>query len=337
MEVSVYPPTTVTHLLINTLSSSRIVYLPAISTMGPGKLYSIKDICGNAGRSSIFLSTTGLDSFEYKFRPSTLYALMSTNFQSVLLASDGTLNWMILQNYTANAIARAVTFLPTQVTGLQFWYDANDQSTMTFSGSTVTQWRDKSGNSRNLNQNTGATFATNSLVFTGGQSYNAANSGNLLRNTFFSIFVVERVNTGGFLFGDTVAGRTGGSLHVGYRSLTNATMAFWATDLELTTISGSGVSRIWSFILPGSGNRFVNLNGSLLGTFTNNTQLTSFDTLQVGAVFGGSLYNGSIFELVGYTGSLTTLQNQQVEGYLAWKWGLQANLPSGHPYKNSPP
>jgi len=27
----------------------------------------------------------------------------------------------------------------------------------------------------------------------------------------------------------------------------------------------------------------------------------------------------------------------KVEGYLAWKWGLVANLPSGHPYKNLPP
>ena len=28
---------------------------------------------------------------------------------------------------------------------------------------------------------------------------------------------------------------------------------------------------------------------------------------------------------------------QKAEGYLAWKWGLESSLPSGHPYKNSPP
>ena len=28
---------------------------------------------------------------------------------------------------------------------------------------------------------------------------------------------------------------------------------------------------------------------------------------------------------------------QQLEGYLAWKWGLEANLPVDHPYKNAAP
>ena len=110
---AVYPPTTATNLLINTLCTSKIVYLPAISTIGAGKVYYIKDICGNAGRSSIFLSTTGLDTIDNSFRPSTLYALMSTNFQSVLLASDGMLNWMVLQNYNANVVTRYTALYPS--------------------------------------------------------------------------------------------------------------------------------------------------------------------------------------------------------------------------------
>lgn len=28
---------------------------------------------------------------------------------------------------------------------------------------------------------------------------------------------------------------------------------------------------------------------------------------------------------------------QRIEGYLAWKWELQANLPTNHPYKNVVP
>jgi hypothetical protein len=30
-------------------------------------------------------------------------------------------------------------------------------------------------------------------------------------------------------------------------------------------------------------------------------------------------------------------RRQTVEGYLAWKWGLVANLPAAHPFKNRPP
>jgi hypothetical protein len=32
-----------------------------------------------------------------------------------------------------------------------------------------------------------------------------------------------------------------------------------------------------------------------------------------------------------------TTTRQKIEGYLAWKWGLQANLPNDHPYKNAAP
>jgi hypothetical protein len=34
---------------------------------------------------------------------------------------------------------------------------------------------------------------------------------------------------------------------------------------------------------------------------------------------------------------MTTADRQRVEGYLAHKWGLTANLPADHPYKNAAP
>ena len=33
----------------------------------------------------------------------------------------------------------------------------------------------------------------------------------------------------------------------------------------------------------------------------------------------------------------TNDNRQRLEGYLAHKWGLTANLPAGHPYKTNPP
>lgn len=33
----------------------------------------------------------------------------------------------------------------------------------------------------------------------------------------------------------------------------------------------------------------------------------------------------------------TEADQDEFEGYLAWKWGIEANLPSGHPYENEPP
>jgi len=52
-----------------------------------------------------------------------------------------------------------------------------------------------------------------------------------------------------------------------------------------------------------------------------------------------SYLNGSIAEIIGYSTEqdMSTLNIQRVEGYLAWKWGLNAKLPTNHPYKNKSP
>ena len=98
-------PLTTTSLFVNTLNTNKIIYLPAASTVNAGRLFYIKDICGNAARSSIYISTTGMDRIENRFQPSTLYAVMSTNYGSVLMAPDGALNWYFLQHYHRNAVA----------------------------------------------------------------------------------------------------------------------------------------------------------------------------------------------------------------------------------------
>jgi hypothetical protein len=53
----------------------------------------------------------------------------------------------------------------------------------------------------------------------------------------------------------------------------------------------------------------------------------------------GSYLNGNIAEIIGYAPSSDMLVSniQRVEGYLAWKWGLQSKLPSNHTYYSSPP
>ncbi len=42
-------------------------------------------------------------------------------------------------------------------------------------------------------------------------------------------------------------------------------------------------------------------------------------------------------EILFYDRVLADCERQEVEGYLAWKWGLQAALPPGHPYATEPP
>ena len=47
--------------------------------------------------------------------------------------------------------------------------------------------------------------------------------------------------------------------------------------------------------------------------------------------------NIEIAEAICINSALPTTDRQKLEGYLAHKWGLIANLPSGHPFKTTPP
>lgn len=51
---------------------------------------------------------------------------------------------------------KASGFTPKGIANLSVWLDANDSSTITLNGSTVSEWRDKSGNGRNAVQATAA-------------------------------------------------------------------------------------------------------------------------------------------------------------------------------------
>jgi hypothetical protein len=59
----------------------------------------------------------------------------------------------------------------------------------------------------------------------------------------------------------------------------------------------------------------------------------------IGSYGGGGFLQGQIYEILVYNTALTASQRQQVEGYLARKWGISisATLPSTHPFKSFPP
>lgn len=79
------------------------------------------------------------------------------------------------------------------------------------------------------------------------------------------------------------------------------------------------------------------------GTVFQNTLLVDRNSLTTQQWIGANgtaltqYLQGKIAEII-VTGSTISTDNQQrIEGYFAWKWGLTAKLPSNHPYKNHPP
>ena len=60
------------------------------------------------------------------------------------------------------------------------------------------------------------------------------------------------------------------------------------------------------------------------------------DPFSIGARFNYSdFFNGQIFEVLLFQSELSLCEMEEIEGYLAHKWGLQAYVISNHPYKNN--
>lgn len=87
--------------------------------------------------------------------------------------------------------------------------------------------------------------------------------------------------------------------------------------------------------------KFAANGGSLVGNNERNQGVTTNAptfTLQIGASGNnGLVFSGDYCELIIFNSLLSTQNEQLVEGYLAWKWGLQSSLPNDHPYKNAAP
>ncbi len=104
-----------------------------------------------------------------------------------------------------------------------------------------------------------------------------------------------------------------------------------AADVPAATLSS-----IYMLSLVNSATVSLNvftLNGTAQ-TLKSSVAAASYRTASSTYLLGTAGYNTAvdIMEAICYYGDLSVGQRQQVEGYLAWKWGLQTSLPSTHPF-----
>jgi len=72
----------------------------------------------------------------------------------------------------------------------------------------------------------------------------------------------------------------------------------------------------------------------------SNLSNATFPTGAFNNVIGSITRFGAAFtmhEVIHYDADLTDASRQKIEGYLAWKWGIQSFLPAGHLYKAAAP
>jgi hypothetical protein len=238
-------------------------------------------------------------------------------------------------------------FNPNTITGVQLWLDAADRRTLTLSGSNITQWGDKSSNAFTVSSNgsdpPGTVLGTqfNNLPVVSFPSNSQMNVTMAIPNSSSrSLFYVVRASSAGSSFVMPL-----GSLS------TNGNESYFvpnATSTSFNALDMQGSQTTCSFTYTGGSTQdtvfMLGAVAGTAGTINGNTQsITSsaanFATGSVTYTISRSLYTRTweLGEMILFNVNLGTSQRQQVEGYLAWKWGLVSNLPSNHPFKNVPP
>jgi hypothetical protein len=242
---------------------------------------------------------------------------------------------------------------PLQISpsGVLLWLDATDPAgnrTQPANGSTFTSWVDKSGNGRNLGVGSGTTTWNTSSVRLS-SSYMFVTSAVDLTNASLFIVVASPTATNN----QTVfIGRP--NISFDYNSLdgfgfyvdnNNGTRVFGTTTAgQFTQFANTGLVATFmtSATFTSAGSISSWRNGGTLATATTSARTTTAQGFGLGASWNGTAYNNIvatsyIFEVVVFNTALSTFQRQQMEGYLAWKWGIQNSLPTTHPYyKNRP-
>jgi len=262
------------------------------------------------------------------------------------------------------------------------WLDAADGSTITTSGSEVTQINDKSGNARNFTS-ASATRPSTGLATQGGKnvlSFNAdfltSDSANgtwtfLHDATGSSVFAAVRFgitlnpNAVYGLVGNNDADTRVSGYSVFYDNRTSASAVNRITSTITSSVSGQFVSNNVSSNDAVSSNVFglvscisdpsnataanrsalrVNAGGEIKNNAATNAVSSSApnNALEIGGngrslSAAGATLTGELAEIIILSGLASTDTRQRIEGYLAHKWGLTANLPSDHPYKTVGP
>ena len=233
---------------------------------------------------------------------------------------------------------------PLSLPGLQVWLDGADPyatGVKPASGATVATWIDKSGNANNGSGGVSPTYNTTyGLAFNGSSQYLTLPNGALpFGNSSYSIFIVASATGGiqqGLIGGGTGTGSGTLSLRYFSDSSTNTVLTIWyGNDINSSELLTPGTPFIFSSLYQSGANRTVFAKGIPAGSDTPGTRSQTNVNNVIGSLpynVGAGLLNGTISEILVYNTALNDNQRQAIEGYLAWKWGLNGSLPITHPY-----
>lgn len=274
---------------------------------------------------------------------------------------------LIRSQRAAPLATRRARFTPTSISGLSLWLDGADASTVSTSGgSSVDSWRCKVNNSIVLvpvtagvrpsfsNNGTGVLFTNPSRSGTtqslrGGSITNAPLTENYTlicawrpnrldavdTRRAVGVFAQRTPYTHHFLAEMQISSANHGLQHAVFTSdwgSAPVSSPFVSTQslIQRTDIlqGGSSCKSFTNGVETTARTGGTALNGTVGGTFNMNEVQVSVPSVAM---------DGNCYEVLMYSQTLTGVDRQRIEGYLAHKWGFQANLPVSHPFKNAAP
>lgn len=229
----------------------------------------------------------------------------------------------------------STSFFPTYMPGIQLWLDGSDPlgtGTAPANGTTISTWADKSGNARNATSVGSPVFNTssNAIVLNGtSQGFSFTYSGVHPTETAFMVVNMTTPNSFAVFINNTTSYARQFYDYFTALTLGQANIGTNATNSNVPT---AGSNTLLGYNLN-STNSFLYFNGVSGPTGTGFGSLPSESTVYIGYSGSGQYLAGTISEVIIYNQVLSTPQRQVVEGYLAWKWGIQTALTSNHPFR----
>jgi hypothetical protein len=238
---------------------------------------------------------------------------------------------------------------PDKIPGINIaaWFSTMESGSVILDGTTASQWSDISGNNRHATQATKANQPTYTpdglngkpvLTFDGVSDFFTMTSP--VNESSVTLGCVYRLgskhaNAGSYLLGaSTPLGILGyDDESRGMRILSDSGGYFNSPPPASVRLAAS----IDTIAISSNVATLYRSGTAIAGTVSLGA---NFQPTNIGTYVGGELgrfWSGIMSEIIICNPTLSTANRQQLEGYFAWRWGLQANLVNGHPFKFSPP
>ncbi len=250
--------------------------------------------------------------------------------------------------------------LPTDVAAITLWFDGNDPNgngVPPANGAVLSTWVNKGTATVSITTTGSPTYEANfaggngSVRFPGSASFRDNTTPFVLQNkTFYLVGSVydANVSTQGFI-GFTPSGamystQNGIAYQAGESAFGNKfgfLQAFGNGGYYVSYLSPYGATPLAIYEdTCATRSCVIYVNGSVLSTQTLSYTPGNATGFLIGrrTAGGQEFLSGNICEIIAISNNtLGTSDRQKIEGYLAWKWGLQGTLPADHPFKTAKP